>query len=125
MFPLATKKAMAAVLAGAAIATSFGASAAPAAPARDDTAATPCPAPPPSLMAASAAGAYDRMRAHCATLASATQPVPAEASAPDGFDVPSAAIGAAAGTGLLVVLLAAGGIVRQGSQTRRRRPAST
>jgi hypothetical protein len=123
MFPTATKKAMVTALAGAAIATSLGPSAALAAP--GESAGTLCPAPPPSLMAASAAEEYERMRAECASLASATQPVPDEASASDGFDVPSAAIGAAAGTGVLVVLLAAGGIVRRGSQTGRHRPAST
>jgi hypothetical protein len=124
MFPLATKKAMATALAGAAIATSLGASA-PAAFGGSHPTGTPCPAPAPSLMATSAAEEYDRMRADCASLASATEPVPDEASASGGFDVPSAAIGAAAGTGVLIVLLAAGGLVRRGSQTRRGRPAST
>jgi hypothetical protein len=119
MFPPATKKAMATAVAGAAIATSLGPSAAPAAP--GESGGTLCPAPPPSLMAASAADEYEQMRAECAS----TQPVPDEASASAGFDVPSAAIGAAAGTGVLVVLLAAGGIVRRGSQTGRHRPANT
>ena len=116
MFPLATKKAMATALAGAAIATSFGPSAAPAASAGTTT----CPAPPPSLMAASAAQEYEQMRAECASLASTTAPVSDGASASGAFDVPSAAIGAAAGTGVLILLLAAGGVVRRGSQTRRR-----
>ena len=121
MFPLATKKAMATALAGAAIATSFGPSAAPAA--SGGIASAACPAPPPSLMATSAAQAYEQMRAECATLASTTAPVTDGASVPDAFDVPSAAIGAAAGTGVLILLLAAGGVVRRGSQTRGRGPA--
>ena len=125
MFPLATKKAMATALAGAAIATSLGPSAAPAAPGESDAAGAPCVAPPPSLMAASAADEYSRLRAECASLASTTQPAPGDASALGGFDTPSAAIGAAAGTGVLIVLLVTGGIVRRGAQTRRERPAGT
>ena len=125
MFPLATKKAMATALAGAAIATSLSPSVAPAAPGGEsDAAGTPCVAPPPSLMAASAADEYSRLRAECASLASTTQPAAGEASALGGFDTPSAAIGAAAGTGVLIVLLVTAGIVRRGAQTRRRRPAS-
>lgn len=116
MFPLATKQAMATALAGAAIATSFGPNAAPAA----SGGTTTCPAPPPSLMAASAVQEYEQMRAECATLASTTAPVSDGASASNAFDVPSAAIGAAAGTGVLILLLAAGGVLRRGSQTRRR-----
>jgi hypothetical protein len=74
-------------------------------------------------MAASAAEEYDRLRADCASLASTTQPVQDTASASDGFDAPSAAIGAAAGTGVLIVLLAVGGTVRRGSRIRHRHPA--
>ena len=44
----------------------------------------------------------------------------AVATAPDtGFDVSSAAIGAAAGTGLLIVVLAAGGLAWRRPMTRR------
>jgi hypothetical protein len=121
MFPL-TKKAMAAALAGAAIASSLGPSAAPAAPGTD-TARTPCVAPPPSLIAASAGEEYARLRADCASRASTTQPVADESTVSGGFDAPSAAIGAAAGTGVVIVLLAAGGLARRGSPTRRQRPA--
>jgi len=120
MFP-PTKKAMAAALAGAAIASSLGPSAAPAAPG-SDAAGTPCVAPAPSLIAASAGEKYTRLRAACASLASTTQPVADESTASDGFDAPSAAIGAAAGTGVVIVLLAAGGFARRGSPTRRQRP---
>jgi hypothetical protein len=120
MFPL-TKKAMAAALAGAAIVSSLGPSAAPAAPG-SDAAGTPCVPPPPSLTAASAGEDYTRLRAACASRAS-TKPVADESTASDGFDAPSAAIGAAAGTGVVIVLLAAGGFARRGSPTRRQRPA--
>jgi hypothetical protein len=40
-----------------------------------------------------------------------------------GFDVSSAAIGAAAGTGLLIVVLAAGGLAWRRPTTRRHRTA--
>jgi hypothetical protein len=44
----------------------------------------------------------------------------AAATAPDaGFDLSSAAIGAAAGTGLLIVVLAAGGLAWRPAMTRR------
>jgi hypothetical protein len=43
-----------------------------------------------------------------------------ESSHSDAFDLPSAAIGAAAGTGLVIVLLAVGGLARRRSLTRRR-----
>src|SRR5919106_6796280 len=112
MFPL-TKMAMAAALAGAAIASSLGPSAAPAMPI--DPVGAPGVPPPPSLIAASAGEKYTRLRAACASLASTTTPVADESTASDGFDAPSAAIGAAAGTGFLIVLLAAGGFARRGS----------
>jgi hypothetical protein len=43
-----------------------------------------------------------------------------ESSSSDAFDLPSAAIGAAAGTGLVIVLLAVGGLAHRRSLTRRR-----
>lgn len=42
-----------------------------------------------------------------------SQPVVDEPSPATGFDVPSAAIGAAAGTGVVILLLAAGGVARR------------
>jgi hypothetical protein len=46
-------------------------------------------------------------------------PSAAEATPDVGFDLPSAAIGAAAGTGLLIVVLAAGGLAWGRPMTRR------
>jgi hypothetical protein len=42
-------------------------------------------------------------------------------ASPGGFDVPSALLGAVAGTGLLIVLLAAGGLARRRPSTGRHR----
>ena len=123
MCSLTIKKAMAAALAGAAIASSLSPSATLAAPG-SDAADPPCVPPPPSLIAASAAEEYTRLRAACVSRASTSQPVADESTAPGGFDAPSAAIGAAAGTGVVIVLLAAGGLAR-GSLSRRQRHAST
>jgi hypothetical protein len=67
-------------------------------------------APPPSRMAAAAASGYQKLRTPDAALP-ARQPrlAVAEPSSPGGFDLLSAAIGAAAGAGLLVALLACRG----------------
>ena len=74
MFP-PTKKAMAAALACAAIASSLGPYAAPAAPGSDA-----CVPPPPSLIAASAEQEYTQLRAACASLASTRPPVTDESN---------------------------------------------
>src|SRR5262245_24871402 len=105
MFPQTTKKALAAVLAGTAIASSLGASVAGARPID-----TLCVPPPFLSIAASAKDDYARLRAACAS--PAAQPVAAKSSTSDGFDAPSAGIGAAAGAGIVIVLLAAGGLAR-------------
>ena len=123
MFSPTAKKALATTLAGAAIVSSLGASAARA-QSGSDAAGTPCVSPPPSLLAASAAEEYAKLRAACASLTSASQPVAHESTETGGFDAPSAAIGAASGTGVVILLLAAGGLARS-SQTRRQRHAST
>jgi hypothetical protein len=108
MSSIATKRAIATALAGVAIATSIGA---PAVSARTDPSSaaggSQSVPPPPSSMAISAAEEYERLRAGGA------EPVADEPSPAEGFDVPSAAIGAAAGTGLVIVLLAAGGLARR------------
>ena len=50
-------------------------------------------------------------------------PAAAETTPEAGFDVSSAAIGAAAGTGLLIVVLATGGLAWRRPTTRRHRTA--
>jgi len=118
MFSLSAKKAMATALAGAAIASSLGASAA-----RAESGNAPCVSPPPSRIAASAAKEYTQLREACASPVSTSQSVADESSVSGGFDAPSAAIGAAAGTGVVILLLAAGGLAR-GWLTRPQRHAS-
>jgi hypothetical protein len=67
--------------------------------------------PPPSSIAAPAGEEYAKLRA--------PQPV-VDAPAPTGgFDLPSAAIGAATGAGLVIVLVAAGGLAKRRPLTRR------
>jgi hypothetical protein len=130
MSSLATKKAMATALAGAAIASSLAAPAVSARPveqfipgaAGDASESTNVP-PPPSSIAASAAEEYEELRSPGAA-PTESQPAGDESSPSNGFDLPSAAIGAAAGTGLVIVLLAAGGLARRGPLTRRHRSAS-
>lgn len=108
MSSLAMKRVVATALAGATMASAIGAVAA--------SAATPEPArvpPPPSSIAAPAGEAYEDLRA---PQQPAVQPTTDE---PGGFDVVSAAIGAAAGAGLVIVVLAAGGVARRRPMTRR------
>jgi hypothetical protein len=52
-----------------------------------------------------------------------TSPVAVETAPYAGFDLSSAAIGAAAGTGLLIVVLAAGGLTWRRPMTRGHGPA--
>ena len=104
MSSLAMKRVVATALAGATMASAIGAAAA--------SAATPEPQavpPPPSSIAAPAGEAYEDLRAP-------QQPASDE---PSGFDVVSAAIGAAAGAGLVILVLAAGGVARRRPMTRR------
>jgi hypothetical protein len=123
---MATKRAMATALAAAAVASSIGAPAASARPveqyipsAAGDASDSPSVPPPPSSIAAPAGAKYEQLRSPGRTADRPTpesQPVVDEPSPSNGFDLPSAAIGAAAGTGVLIALLATAGL------TRRRRP---
>ena len=108
MSSLAMKRVVATALAGAAMASAIGAAAASAAP--PEPGRVP---PPPSSIAAPAGQAYEDLRA---PQQPAVQPT---ADEPSGFDVVSAAIGAAAGAGLVIVVLAAGGVARRRPMTRR------
>ena len=123
MSSLAMKRAMATALAGAAIACATGATGASAGPVEQfipgsagATAESPSVPPPPSSIAATAGKAYDGLRSPGEPVAQSTdapQTVVDEPSSPSGFDLPSAVIGAATGAGILIVLLAAGGLARR------------
>jgi len=125
MSPASYKKVFATALAAAALASGLAVSGASAHYGNESPEAVP---PPPSLMAASAAEEYEQLRSQYQDLRSpdtrdqadgyaptlASQPAAAAAAAPsDGFDVPSAAIGAAAGAGLVILALAAAALVRR------------
>ena len=126
MASLASKRAVATVLAGAAIASALGPPAVSAVPAEQylpDASARPSDSrsvpPPPSSIAASAVEDYEELRSSGAGAdrpAPLPQPVINEPSQPGGVDLPSAAIGAVTGAGLLILIVAAGG------HTRRRPP---
>jgi hypothetical protein len=115
MDAITIKRTLATALAGAVVGTA-GATPAwgmPADPLRAPGDA-PSVAPPPSSIAASAAEEYEILRMPGYQDA----PVPEPAAGPsEGFDLPSAAIGAA-GTGLIIVL-AAGGLAWRRPLTRR------
>ena len=123
MSSLAMKRAMATALAGAAIASAIGATGASARPveqfvpgAAGGTVESPSVPPPPSSIAAPAGKAYEELRSPRQPVAQPTgepQPVVDEPSSPSGFDLPSAAVGAATGAGIVIVLLAAGGLARR------------
>lgn len=129
MSSLAMKRALATALAGAAIASGIGASAASARPVEQfitgsagATAESPSVPPPASSIAAPAGNAYEELRSPGQPVARPTgepQPVVGEPTSPSGFDLPSAAIGATIGAGLVIVLLAAGGPARRRPLTRR------
>jgi hypothetical protein len=126
---MATKKAVATALAAAAVASSVGAPGASARPveqyipgAAGGASDSPSVPPPPSSIAVPAAEAYQELRS-ADTASTGSLPVVDEPSPAGGFDLPSAAIGAAAGTGLGIVLLAVGGLAGRGPMTRRQRPA--
>ena len=105
MFSAAIKKCLASAIAVAALAIALPISGAYA---QSDV------APPPSSIAASADEEYQSLRA------AAQQPEVDEPSEPSGFDLASAAIGAAAAAGLSIVLMAA--LVNR--RPADRRPAS-
>lgn len=140
MFSAAYKKRLATAIAGAALASALAVSSASAnhgfqslrsSDAVDAARAAgdaPRVAPPPSSIAAPAAEQYQDLRSpntsdqadgYSPKLES--QPVVDEPSSPGGFDWVSAAIGAAAGTGLLLILLAA---VAGSGRLRRPRPVT-
>jgi hypothetical protein len=120
MFSAAYKKRLATAMAGAALASALVVSGASADPHAIDAAAReadpPAVAPAPHQDLRSP-DTRDQAEGYSPTLAS--QPVVDEPSEPGGFDLVSAAIGAAAGTGVVIVLLAAGGIARRRPLTRR------
>jgi len=148
MSSLAMKRVVATALAGAAIASAIGTTAAAesrlqgpagaeagaggsqsvppppssiAASARDayEELRRPDGPPPPSSIAAPAGRAYEQLRAPAQPAAEpAADPQPV-ADEPTGFDLPSAAIGAATGAGLVIALLAVGGLVRRRPLIRR------
>ena len=98
----AMKRMVTAALAAATVASAFGATAASAGTSNPQTVP-----PPPSSIAAPAGEAYADLRAPEET---AVQPAAVDSG---GFDLLSAVIGAAAGAGVVFVLLAAGGMVRR------------
>jgi hypothetical protein len=113
MAPVRIKKATATALTGAALASLL---CAPAVSAAGDGTASPSVPPPPSSIAAPAGEEYEELRSTGQVAdqgTSESQPTVAEASPASGFDMPSAAIGAATGAGLVILLLVAGGLVRR------------
>ncbi len=122
------KRAAATALAGAALASALCAPAASARPveqfwpgASGDASASPSAPPPPSSIAVPAGKEYEELRAAGQVAdgpTQAPQPIVDERSPAAGFDMPSAAIGAATGAGLMMVLLAAGLVVRRRPLTR-------
>jgi hypothetical protein len=114
MLSAAYKKRLATAIAGAALASALAVSGASAHYGASAAGDPPRVAPPPSSIAASAAEQYQGLRSpdnrdqtdgHSPTVES--QPVVDEPSTTGGFDWVSAAIGAAAGTGLLLILVVA------------------
>ncbi len=111
MSSLRIKRTIATALTGAAVASAL------AAPAMSADSSQYVP-PPPSSIAAGAAEEYDELRSRGAAPAD-SQPVVDEPAPGEGFDVLSAAIGAAAGTGLVVLLLTVGALTGRRPLTRR------
>jgi hypothetical protein len=126
MSSLAMKRMVATALAGATIASTIGASPVSARPIEQfvpgATAGSVDPQsvpPPPSSIAAPAGEAYGELRSSDRTPAEPTGDPQQVSGEPSGFDPVSAAIGAAAGAGLVIVVLAAGGLARRRPLTRR------
>ena len=137
MFSPVLKRAMAMGLAAAAIASTTGTAAARpmpdvppppssiAASAEDEYAELRAPqpdvAPPPSSLAAPAGKAYEDVRSPAEPAnqpSPESQPVVDEPSDQGGFDLPSAAIGAAVGGALVIGLFAVGGLPRRRPMAR-------
>jgi hypothetical protein len=118
MASMRVKKATATALTGAALA---GALCAPGVSAAADESAWTSMPPPPSSIAASAGQAYEELRAASQVGdhgTSESQPAVHEGSTASGLDMPSAAIGAATGAGVVIMLLVAGGLARRRPVTR-------
>jgi hypothetical protein len=122
MSSLALKRTVATALAAATIASTIGATAVSARPVEQSVpgeAASPVAPesvpPPPSSIAAPAGDAYEELRAP-------DEPSRQPTGDPSGFDLVSAAIGAAAASGLIIVMLAVGGLARRRTLTRRHGP---
>jgi hypothetical protein len=123
---LAMKRVVVTALAGVTIASAIGATAASAHAlerfilgASGNSVESPSVPPPPSSIAAPASRAYEELRAPDQPAGQPTAEPRPVADEPSGFDLPSAAIGAATGAGLVIVLLTAGGLVRRRPLTRR------
>lgn len=126
MSSLALKRIVATALAGATIASLVGAAGVSARPVEQfmpgeaaGSVALKSVPPPPSSIATPAGEAYEDLRLPDEPPAQTTGAPQQVSDEPSGFDLVSAAIGAAAGAGLIVVLLAAGGLVRRRPLTRR------
>jgi hypothetical protein len=126
MTSVGIKKATATALAGAAIVSSLCAPAVSARPAEQfmpgaagDASDSPSVPPPPSSIAIPAGEQYTELRQAADRPTAASQPAVDESSSAGGFDLPSAAIGAATGAGLVMLLLAAGVVTRRRPLTRR------
>jgi hypothetical protein len=124
MSSLATKKAMATALAGAAIASSLAAPAVSARPVEQSLyPETACEQQWVRAYGTPAPASCEEQALAMHRTGAPAEPAGDEPSPSNGFDLPSAAIGAAAGTGLVIVLLAAGGLARRGALTRSHRAA--
>jgi hypothetical protein len=130
MSALAMKRTVATALAGVTLVCAIGATAVSARPVELSIpgstagagAASQSVPPPPSSIAAPAGRAYEELRSPDQVTTQPTgesQPVVDDVSTPGGFDLASAAIGAATGGGLVIMLLLAGGLVRRRPLTRR------
>jgi hypothetical protein len=84
-----------------------------------DASDSPSVPPPPSSIAIPAGEKYTGLRQAADLPTPRSQPAVDEPSPAGGFDLPSAAIGAATGAGLVMVLLAAGLVARRRPLTRR------
>ena len=122
------KKATAMALAAAALASWLCAPAVSARPAEQfmpgaagAASDSPSVPPPPSSIAIPAGKEYEQLRSQGQVADASTpesQPTVDETSPASGFDMPSAAIGAATGAGVVIVLLVAGGLARRRPLTR-------
>jgi hypothetical protein len=126
MFSASWKKGLATAMAGAALASALVVSGASGYPQDLRSSDGVDEARVASSIATSAGDGYQDLRspdtrdqAEGYGPARASQPVADQPSRSDGFDLPSAAIGAAAGTGLVIVLLAVGALSRRRPLRRR------